>query len=422
MRRLTLAALAALAALPSCLWNRFDEEVVNAPVELLDRPAWILGGYTSVMAGDPGRDALLVGGYPLLSSGVLFSFDGGTTTLRPACDDQARCRLLGGPIAVADRAGGDRCFLYGVGAGAPGLKDEIGLLGGCATGQLFKLALPPSVRDLFVEKLFKPGAGAAVFPGLLSVASAGTLVAAGSPDRSLAMLFDPSMDLPAEILAPPGDDGSFARSIALAGGEPLTLAVGAPGQGRVYLFDASGPERELRACLRRPGAYGVVLHGFSDRGKPRLAISDGDGIVDVVDPSKIPPSEGCVEAPKEAIVGALRCVEDDKVTGCDDGAFGYALTSADLDGDGSPEVIVGAPGLNVRDVPNAGALAIFRLGPGGDLPRYLFLSSSSAEERVGTAVAAFRKDGRVVLASSALNKQKTPVFHCASTSPSARCK
>ncbi|MCS6900299.1 MAG: integrin alpha [Myxococcales bacterium] len=414
-------ALVVLTALPSCLWNRFDEEVVNAPIELLDRPAWILGGYSSVMAGDPERDALMVGGHPLLSSGVIFSFSKTPPTLHPACDNQARCRLLGGPVAAGDRAGGTGCFVYGVGAGPTGVGEEIGLLGGCATGELFKLPLPTKVRTLFVEKLFQPGAGAAIFPGLLSVASAGRLLAAGSPDLSLVMILDPSKDLPSEIPAPLEADGSFAQSIALTGGQDPVLAVGAPSQGRVYIFDARGPDYTPRACLRRPGAYGVVLHGFSDRGKPRLAISDASGIVDVVDPNKLPLAESCTEAPKEAIVDTLRCVEDDKVTGCDGGAFGYALASADLDDDGTPEVIVGAPGLNVRGVSNAGALAIFRLDPTTDQPRYLFLSSSSAEERVGSAVAAFRKDGRLVVASSALDKQKTAIFHCAGSSPSARC-
>jgi hypothetical protein len=165
-----------------------------------------------------------------------------------------------------------------------------------------------------------------------------------------------------------------------------------------------------------------VLHGFQDRGKRLLAISDAESRVDIVDLDKLPASDACAEAPKDAILDTLRCLDDDKVTGCADGAFGYALASADLDNDGAPEVIVGAPGLNVRDVPNAGALAIFRIDPVNEQPRYLFLSSATADERVGTGVAAFRKDGRVVLASSALNKQKTPIFHCASSSPSERCR
>lgn len=422
MRRL-LAFVALAAALPSCLWSRFDEEVVNAPIELLERPSWVLGGYGTVLAGDPGREALLVGGYPLLSSAAVFSFPGGATSLRPGCEDLARCRLVGTPIAAGDRAGGTGCFAYGIGGGPEPLGAEVGLLGGCSSGELFKLALPPTVRDLFTSSLFKAGSSAPVYPGLVALASSGNLLAAGAPDLSLAFFFAGDNPAPVEVPAPAGADGSFARSVAIVGGKgPPLLAVGAPTQGSVYLFDTAGPTPALRACVRRSGAYGVVLHGFQDRGKRLLAVSDAESRVDILDLDKLPASDACAEAPKDAILDTLRCLDDDKVTGCSDGAFGYALASADLDNDGAPEVIVGAPGLNVRDVPNAGALAIFRIDPVNEQPRYLFLSSATADERVGTAVAAFRKDGRVVLASSALNKQKTPIFHCASSSPSERCR
>jgi len=423
MRALALGLALAAVALGGCLWTKFDDAVVNPPIEFLDRPTWVQGGYGTVLAGDPTQDALLVGGYPMLASAAVFGFSSNPFLLRPGCEDATLCRLVGSPVAAGSQAGGSNCFAYGVGGGHPDMGKELGLVGGCASGQLFKLPLPPSMRDRLTDGLFRAGSAASVFPGLLALASSGSVVAAGSPDAGLVAVFLKKDGPPVEIPAPADVDGSFGRVVALPGDEQqgLMLAVSAPGQGRVYFYDNLA-KPVLKACVQRPAPFGAVLHGFADRGRRLLAISDAAGRVEILDAGKLPAAPGCAEPPAEAVVDQLRCIEDGDVGGCSDGAFGYSIATADLDGDGGNEVIVGAPGVNVRGVANTGALAIFPIDARSEVPRYLFLSSASPDDRVGTSVAAFKKDGRVVVASSALIKQKTPIFHCASTTPSGRCQ
>lgn len=414
-------ALFAAITLSGCLWTHFDETVVNAPVEFLDRPSWVLGGYGTVLSANPDREVLLAGGYPLLSSAGLLSFPNGIFTNHRSCDDPALCRLVSTPIPVIDHAGGTDCFLYGIGGGHPNLGTEVGIVGGCASGALFKLPLPENLQGFFTNALFKVGMTAPVAPEVLTLASSGTFIAAGSPDFSAVYIYQ-SDAISAEIKPPAGAEASFAQSLAFSSAEgPPLLAIGAPAQGKIFIYNPSDPSAPI-ACLRRAPAYGAVLHGFSDHGRRLLAISDASTRVDVVDLDKLQKSEDCIDVPDIQLVDSMQCLEDSLVKNCQSSAFGTAIISADLNSDGSQELIIGAPGLKVRDVSGAGAIAIFPIDPTNNQPRYLFLSSATAEERVGTAVAAFRKDGRLVVASSALNKQKTPIFHCASTTPSERCK
>ncbi|MCU0655052.1 MAG: integrin alpha [Polyangiaceae bacterium] len=420
--RALLSSLFVAALSAGCIWSQFDDTLVNAPVEWVERPGWIRGGYGTSLAAQPDRTSILVGGEPLIGGAAIFTFEAGSKVFRPACEDLARCRPVGVPMPMRDSAGGTDCFAYGVGPGVAALGEEAGLLGGCATGQLFKLPLSPEARDYFATTVLVGSKKAGAFPGLLALASSGPSLVAGVPDLSLALEYPPDGAPPRALQAPPGAE-SFGSSVALTRADgPPTLAVGAPRQGQVFLF-ALGPAAPApRACIKRPGLYGAVLHGFTSRKRPLLAISDASTRVDIVDVALIPDAPDCREVPSDALLTTLRCTEDGDVKGCIEGAFGYALASADLDGDGAPEVIVGAPGVNVRGVPNAGVLSLFRVEPRDEMPRHLFLSSASADDRIGSSIAAFRKDGRVVIASGALTKERLPLFHCASTSPSERCR
>lgn len=76
--------------------------------------------------------------------------------------------------------------------------------------------------------------------------------------------------------------------------------------------------------------------------------------------------------------------------------FGSALAAGDVNGDGYPDVLVGAPGRALQTVPDAGAVYLFYGGPDGvaNLPAWTFLSDQPGS-RLGAALAVgdFNADG-----------------------------
>lgn len=421
-RAVALAALSLTALAAGCAWSDFDDLKKDAPVEFIDRPGNIQAGFGRTLASDPQGGALLLGGYPGQVGVSLIDFSKPTRPQRTACDSAARCRLVGTPASVPDRGEGARgCFVLGVGPAEDG--GEIGLVGGCATGGDFRLPLPEALRQLLAGSLFKSG-GATIFENVLTLASSAGALAVGSPD--VRRVYLALGDQPPASIEAPGDEAGFGASLALLddGKGSRLLAVGSYGPGRVRFYESvggPGSPPEPRGCLERGGTYGVTLHALMNQSQRLVVVSDGAGLVEVIDPAKLPAGPGCAPPPAAAIVDTLHCTESDATSGCDGAAFGYSLASADTDGDGRPEVIVGAPGLNVRGTANAGALLVFGIDPTTDEARRLYLPSARPNDRVGTSVAALQVAGALTLASGAIDQQKTLLFHC--VSPGAeRCQ
>jgi hypothetical protein len=86
----------------------------------------------------------------------------------------------------------------------------------------------------------------------------------------------------------------------------------------------------------------------------------------------------------------------------------------DLDGDGDGEVIIGAPGMKVRDTKRAGAVLVFDVE--GDRPELLtdqlFFSSPESGDELGRSVVAAQIDGRDVVVAGAPGNGKTAIFYC----------
>src|SRR5690606_22892398 len=63
--------------------------------------------------------------------------------------------------------------------------------------------------------------------------------------------------------------------------------------------------------------------------------------------------------PASAVVASVSCASGGKTSGCSRAAFGAAIAVADLDGDADGEIVVGAPGMALAGVGQAGAVLIF---------------------------------------------------------------
>lgn len=207
----------------------------------------------------------------------------------------------------------------------------------------------------------------------------------------------------------------------LAAGATGEAAAGAPRSGAVYLWQGSGGGPSLgRYETLIPQDMGSDWEG--SRFGAALAAGDvnGDGLADLVvgAPGEI------VQGP--AAAGTAYLVEGsawrprtshpiteslgDGRTGVGD-TFGAAVASADLDGDGHADIIIGAPGSNSGGVAGAGSFTLFHgsgdwLDQGRVFDQSSFDGSNEPADGFGASLATgdFNGDGYADLAVAAPGK------------------
>ncbi len=416
MRRLAWLGLCAVTA--SCSWSRYDALTKDPPVVLLERPASVGARFGAALGAGDG--VVIAGGQPAQAGMALFVAGDppAATPVTSTCTDLSRCRSTATPTHVPSPQGRSGCFVAGIGRGEATLDDTAGLVGTCVDGGAFKLPVPDSFRARVIEPGLMPFSIVG-FDGVVALASAGNRLGAGSPETHEAWLYAPDLASFSVVPRPAYAVKSYGMAVAVVDGPTPTFAVAAPAGGLVVLHDpVSGA---ARGCIRRAAPWGVVMQGFTDAGKSWLAVSDAAGRVDLVDLAALAlDPASCVEPGVAA--RALSCAATEDLAGCDGAAFGFALAHGDLDGDGDQELLVGAPGANVREVPNGGAVFVFDL-EGGDGPREtLFLSDAQAEDQLGSAITAARVGGHDVAVAGVPGTRKALAVFLCGMSPGARCK
>lgn len=233
------------------------------------------------------------------------------------------------------------------------------------------------------------------------------------------------------ITLDPGTDGaetrSFGAAITSVPASPtaptsLGAAVAEPVSGKIFLYDIDPTARSAtrRGCINGSPLSGLVLHGYLDGAKRVLAASNAAGTVVLYDFDAIT-SEACAPATPLA---TLTCAETGDVTGCADGAFGFSLRHADLDGDGDQELLVGAPGMNAREKVNAGAVYVYDLEAFSPAASdVLFVGNPKNGALLGSSLTTLRAGTRDLPVASAPGNRDVLVFYCGALSKaSPRCQ
>ncbi|HSC87606.1 MAG TPA: FG-GAP repeat protein [Polyangiaceae bacterium] len=441
--RLTLLSLGGLSLLTACAWDRFDQLRANPPVESLDKQTDRARGFGQAVATTRLGETVMAivsggAGSDPASAYTLGSRE--NPQLDPYDDDHCLpspagkiCAVIEQPAALAQgRAGGesrDLCFVSGFGKAG----QDFGLWTRCIDFFEDVYPVPTDLEDDFVTPLL---AGQRLPE--LRLATDRTdepVMLAGSGKLRRAWVYAPLLDTPIDVTPNGTAAAGFGHTVAVLRTDTSTLlAVGSSEANSVWLFSFDGTTVEPLGCSSGPDGFGEVLAAGDTNGDgaPDLAVTASDG-VHVLDGAALaalaPSAEpACAEGAFAELV-RLTCATNDDTPSCGGSNFGHALTVADLDGDGTGEIVVGAPNMTVRDVESAGAALVFDAS-GKHLDTRI-VSDATAGANFGSSLAAASQGeegangARDILVVGAPGAQRTNLVYCAtvtSTDISVRCE
>jgi hypothetical protein len=231
-------------------------------------------------------------------------------------------------------------------------------------------------------------------------------------------------------VTPPAAISGVASGSVGAGHEPW-LAVGSDGRVFVFLYSPAASRYELEECIESgdPGFGTVVAAGDAD----------GDGVEDLIISSRADiagrydrvavisgarfdgnftssPSTctdpGSMDMEPDLVV-ELSCTDvEDRDVACGDGSmFGSAVAVGNLDADGPPEIIVGAPGAGVDGTPGAGAALVFQASSAGPVSA-LRTSAAQEDQHLASSVAVLSIAGRDEVFVGMPTGEKVLLYYC----------
>lgn len=438
-RRAGSVALALLVG--ACSWSRFDEVSEPAPVEVLERPSALKAGFGNVVAvaAQGERVRALVGGVPLASPAAHFElgFDerpGIQAVSAVVCESRGprACFLATQPAGLRKfllrGEEQERCFAVGLG------RDDstLGLQVRCDAVSVTQPV--PEVVEAALTEVFE---GAAEPPELFAASDREeepTLLAA-TPRAKSAWFYPPLESVPQELVPPRAPGEQYGRAVAVVGiSGGRIFAVGDPGKSEVWLYRWLGEEPEVLGCLGGAAGLGRSLAAgrIDEDDEEELVVADNGDVwilrgaaLAAASPA---PDEPCgVDwLPEGAELDRLTCDDVDGSHVCEGSEFGAALIVADLDGDGSGEIIVGAPGMSAAGKRRTGAMLVYDWTQegGAAFADLRLLSSSTEGSRFGAALAVAPQRGRDVILAGAPGANKAALIYCSDlyTGESARCR
>lgn len=412
----------------ACSWTRFDDVQKDAPVLLLNKPDNVGFGFGSSLASSESGSfyRVFVGAAPGQNGGAEFELGSN----QGASKDAARSGHCGAGCTLARRAaplqravldGLDRTLCAAEGIGTAGNQKPLGIQVQCEGGDaafLAVLALPSGVSVPEPGKQLTLASEDGDYP-IVMAGAMGLDQAAGSA------WFYPSKSQNGSVLDPGVSVGSsFGGQVAVLGaGGGRLLVVSEPEAGRLFFFDEAGaPKGCVSSSAPRFGKSLAVGKVNSDVDEELLVASDQG--VHVLSGAALAPAipATCGALPSAGELVKLACRATADLDGCGGADFGAAIAVADFDRDGDGEVLVGAPGMSVRDESDAGAVFVFDVE--GDhldwMAESRFISSAESGDRLGTALAVVHQPGKDVFVAGAPGNGKAALFFCSKLLPAGK--
>ncbi len=443
--RAGLAAPLVLGVLSSaCSWGRFDDVTASAPIAMLEKPGRLDSGFgvSALTMSSDDRVLLFVGGAIGVSAAATFELGLGESPSTDAstteyCDGSRGVCFLGAPPAALrrlDLVSEQHDFCFALGLGETPIQGN-GIVVRCDDTLLFSYAVPDVYKD-HADFSIETRQSDIVSQAADDSDSPWLLVGAASAPLTWFYRYG---SVEPEVIMPPGaPPPSYGKLVATSvSGANHLFFVAAPEEDQLFMFRVTDAAAEYIGCLGGTAGFGrAIATGpvLGDDDVPDLVISDKHAVhvFDGATLADLPAATGNVcslaALPAGGLITSFTCGSTNDVTDCGGSKFGEALAVGDLDGDGDGEVVVGAPGMTVREQAGAGAVLVYDVEERGDLPftEAKFISSAEENDQLGASLSLPRIGERNIIAAGAPGNGKVALFYCSELVPAelrgARCK
>lgn len=417
------AATACLAMLiPACSWWRYDDVLEKSPVEIIAAPSESGGlGKNLAVVRKKGTARVLVEANDEL---VAYEFDTEDLKSKDAVT-QIGCRSsqscwFGRSMATIPRLSEDssepvQCAAFGLSIPA---NESTGIALWCADGKARSLPLPESAPPELTR--LQPNAAN---PGLVFASgprTEPTLLAAASVKSGTIWLYQVTTDQPLLVPKPSAAGPTYATAMAVATStDSRILAVAEPDAATVYvhLLDPTGATT-LTLCLRGDaGSANALAAGpFTAEGSLDLAVLGSNELVVIpaVDAwGMMDPNQGCLNFADLTDVRRLPCRALNAGNACNELMTGATLATANLDGTGPDELLIGTPAAGARGNDAAGKVLLASFAKTKPLViGELLASSAESGDRLGASIVGVPLSGRDVVLAGAPGGNKLAAFFC----------
>lgn len=416
------AATACLSTLSSaCSWWRYDDVLDKSPVEILHAPSESGGlGKNLALVRKRGSTRVLV-----QADNELVAYEFGAEDLKSndavvqvGCRSRQSCWIgdsMATILRTSDSSEQVECAAFGLNIPA---NESTGVALFCADGNVRSLPLPepppPELTRLQANSEY-PGITFASGPRVQPV-----LLAAASTKSGTIWLYDVTADPPTIVPKPSAAGTSYGASLAVtASASSRVLAVAEPDAATVHihLLDATNAIT-FSGCLHGDTGFARALAAgpFTAEGSLDLAVLGSDEVVVV--PSLqawgVPNTDtGCLSLSDLPDLRRLPCRALNGGKACNGLMTGATLGSANLDGKGPEEILIGTPAAGARGNDAAGKvlLASFEKAKPSVVGE-LLASSAESGDRLGASIIGVPLSGRDVVLAGAPGGNKLAAFFC----------
>lgn len=424
------AATAYLSTLTSaCSWWRYDDVLDKSPVEILHPPAESGGlGKNLALVRKKGSTRVLVEADNEL---VVYEFGAedlksNDAVVQVGCRSSQSCWIgdsMATILRTSDASERVECAAFGINIPA---NESTGVALFCADGKVRSLPLPepppPELTSLRANSEH-PGITFASGPRVEPV-----LLAAASTKSGTIWLYDVPADEPMIVPKPSAAGSSYGASLAVtASASSRMLAVAEPDAATVHinLLDAKNATT-FSMCLRGDTGFAKALAAgpFTAEDSLDVAVLGSDEVVVVPSPESwgmLNPVQGCLTLSDLPNLRRLPCRALNGGKACNGLMVGATLGSANLDGTGPEEILIGTPAAGARGNDAAGKvlLASFEKAKPSVVGE-LLASSAESGDRLGTSIVGVPLSGRDVVLAGAPGGNKLAAFFCTGLVPEGK--